>query len=198
MTIYTRITKADLSQLYVGSLFNYASSYVFGEAMVGENLLKVQDISTGNAYNVIYDPELFKPILARLGMVNTGNSAFYAQRRPSRNYSVGLTSANIRVSRIGSASVDSGVRYEALSRANSKHFIDCFNNRYPSLEEALAKFEDRNVQSVAFDKQFAVSRVEDQFRIYYRLTPVGWIEDGKIVFNKSYAYLKGALNGNVV
>lgn len=123
-----------------------------------------------------------------LGYVNVAGSVVYLSRTPKRIMKAAVSPQALQL--IGVPNRKVGIRGEELVdllRRLRRSLVECFDNKYPSLTEALEKVKDDEIYAVAFDRQFAIT---SNMQILYRgSTIVGEYIDGKIVFSPKYSTL---------
>jgi hypothetical protein len=114
-------------------------------AALGEPFTDKQVIHSSDEYLDISSPPL--------GYVNQGGYVFYVSRIPHRKFKQGVCSDNVHI-----------IHENPATRGHYRHpnrviltpgMVNTINGVYPSLEEALGGFRDRDIQGVAFSRKLA-------------------------------------------
>lgn len=186
------ISYHDLSQLYNGCLCLYKKEPVKVLEIDINHKMLIRSLEYGKTMTVAFSFENFSPPLGRIGFINHNNLAFYATRRPMRQWALGVKPGNIRLIAPDLAVV---VKHPIMSTQKEilkfelKTVSDTLKNNYPSFVEAL-KSAIANKGVYAFDKQFAV---DYERNIYYKSKCVGKLPRGfnlnNVVFTEGNDYL---------
>lgn len=126
--------------------------------------------------------------------------ASFIERVPARRSKQGLDSGSFKSSRplVGSSSSSSddftvGVRYNELF--HSIGFIECAQNRYPLLREALYLLKEDS--SIAVSRDFLVVKTENGLTaLWYKKQACGVIIKGRIFLYNKFEYLKETIENN--
>lgn len=135
----------------------------------------------------------FSPPPLRLGYVNYEETAVYVSRLHARQYQIGLSSNNCRMTipnNMASPNSKSAI-IDKLANFEAPEFADMFFGHYPKLKDAFNHASEFK-GAVAFDKQFAVDR---SARVFYKTDYVGEYQgENKISFQKAFSHLSLLLN----
>lgn len=146
----------DLNQYFLNTVVLYKEKPVFVKTISREKSFKMLDLFS---QRIIIDKEALKyitPPMRRLGMVNTGGSVVYVQRRPIRLYQMGINKFNLQFLTVGHNYPEgAGVTLHAIQTVNKVEFADMMFDKYPSFEECVKTSKEFD-GAMAFDKQFAV------------------------------------------
>lgn len=175
--MFEGLSIADQVQLFGSSLIMYKGVPCKVRSISGDaryrlfNLIDRKEVIVSNAHLDI------TPLYMRLGMVNGMGSCAYIQRRPVRQYSVGLTHTNILVHQLPIGYPDGWIELKTkILNLDSEELLRCLLDKYPSLKEAAAEAE-HNGGATAFDKQFAIGPHRE---IYYKTVCVGELPKNRV------------------
>ncbi|HET8689266.1 MAG TPA: hypothetical protein VFM18_21860 [Methanosarcina sp.] len=179
----------DLKTIFVDSVIRYKNTpiYIYGVDH-GKNL--EYQLLTKDQHGIVHisDKGLnFKPV--ELGMVNHGGYAAYIQRIPVRGYKQGLSSINIEVKKVHE--LPQKILTDLCKIKNSS-LAKCIKGEYPSLQEAAVHLMEKDIDSLAFSRTFALDK---DMWIYHKTSKVGLYdaERDKIIFSRGKSYLKELL-----
>lgn len=188
--LYTRITREDVNQFFLGTLCQYNGHIVKCKDILYPDVLIVY-LKTGKKDTVHFDPLLFKAPPSRIGMVNAKAGCVFVSRKPVRRFSIGISADNSTVKGVGSGPVLNSEIIRYLSTFDRKELFSAITNDYPSFEDACKNAIAAN-GTFAFDRQFAV---DFDGNVYYRAFKAGKIDLKKelvvenIKFTQSYRHL---------
>jgi len=195
--MYEDASIADLRMMFDNTLIRYKDEPVFIHRLYEDKIAECLFIGNQEEKIIhILDKGFnFTPISA--GYVNVRGNTVYLRRIPMRKYKQGLSKECIEAL-IEAGDFDSAAVYDDCRRQVASLKAKCLYNMakkvYPSLEEAIASFEDKAV-SVAFDRQFCVTR-NGLLRFKHMHVGVVNLDNAKITFQEDKAYLKHALGNN--
>jgi uncharacterized pyridoxamine 5'-phosphate oxidase family protein len=190
------IKPEDINQLYGSSLilYNGAPAYCAGIHDGTNVLLTILGEKPENTI-VPFSFDTIKAYKGEIGFINSKDVAIYIERKTMRQYSVGITVANIS---FHYCAVDGDYVTKLQGGAVWKTFLkttgfrDCLLNKYPSLKEAFKQAKEGNTL-VAFHKKFAVYR---DGQIVYKDKVVGKLVGSSVAFNEGSEFLEPILSGN--
>lgn len=188
------IRQEDYTQLFSGCLLLIQDElgYVTG---VRGGTIEYRHLASGESRMVAYKDGVIRNLTRRIGYVNIDGVAMYMYRNPVRRMCIGYSNAgveaNFRVMTIGRLKAAARDKLFALT---APEIVNSYEGKYPTLKEAVAMITSKGLKSVAFDKQFAVERVGEEFLIWYRTSCVGKVPVRSatiknIKFNEGYDYL---------
>lgn len=134
------------------------------------------NIASGQQQQVLHADLNLEPV--PLGFVNTSSDMVYVARKPMRrDWKQGL-------------SHNSMVTYGKLrpDEINMKLLVQPIMKQYPSFTRALASLQGKK-QSVAFSRDFGISKFGEQLVLVYRQHRVGTIVDGEPVLDTGKMFL---------
>lgn len=172
----------DIERMYGGTLCLYKGMPVRVVLVNRDNTVVVIVLLSGKELKVAFEAEHFSSPRGRIGYVNTDSKAFYLKRKPVRKWSDGFNRSNVQILGLGLRAPDK------LQNLTHPGIAKAMFNLYPSLEEAN-KLVQAGASSVAFDKQFAISREE----LFYKNVSVGLNVNGTLVFHEGKEYLRGLI-----
>lgn len=180
-------TTDDLRMIFDDSLIIYKKEPVMVKTVIDRSLF-LKDIIRKKELGLvpITDNNLdFTPV--KLGFCNEGRDAFYVTRAPLRQYKQGLCRGNLNIHRLHDEYDKVGM--DKLSKMNSEGLVNCILGRYPNLNEAIELITENKMNSVAFNRFFAI---DSDFRIYHRNNDVGILDPTtlKIITRRSTHYVQ--------
>lgn len=184
----------DQIQLFQNTLISYKGEVCY-VSNIGQDSVLLERLVDGKELIVKFDFSLFKSISARIGYMNTGCTSLYATRRPLRQYQQGWNSQLFSFLSNAGDETSMAERNKALhdiNSMNSRTWLNAINGIYPTFQEALEKVKQHHF-SVAFDKQFAVSKHNE---VFYRSAQVGRVDGDtveQIVWDAGKEYLASVL-----
>ena len=175
---------ADIERMYGQTLCLYKGMPVKVELVNRDKSVLVIVLLSGKEMVVPFVAEHFSSPKGRIGYVNTDIVAYYVKRNPVRRWADGLNKNNVSI--MGSGFMERTP--PGLVKLTHPGFAKAMFNLYPSLEEAN-KLVQAGAKSVAFDKQFAISKDA----VFYKGTAVGANANGTLVFLDNKEYLRGLI-----
>lgn len=151
---------------------------------------------TGIIRKTINSPAFGKFRPFPLGMYNTGHSALYIERSPTRATQQGLSANMMSISAVSLEPETSGSHKAAPRDVEyNVHLYNCIKGVYPAFSDCRANLLDPSISnsSVAFSRQFALIRgpVNSLF-LAYKSSVVGFLPDpesSKIYIGTEYKHL---------
>lgn len=144
------------------------------EGITDTLLLRLIDLDTGKTGTVAQDSTTVQLRAPSLGYVNGDRGATYVIRKPARMWKQGLDRRHLACAGVRAHPVD-------LAHWLDRPFVNCYNNTYPTLAEALKIIEGGNNpfkqaerNSVAFCKHWAV---DSKLKLLYKGILVGELKD---------------------
>lgn len=191
------ISREDIHQQYINTLFLYDGAPVFGVDLEGKDKdITVFDL-TEQQHKVV--PFTFKKVAPppRIGFVNTEGECVYLSRIPSRRMAVGIKSDTLEVKIRDGFIGDARAISKRLSRLRSVEIANAIKNKYPTLYQACQAVRNGDA-AAAFDRQFCVTA---GFNLVYKTKFVGYVDPpvrGKfdierLRFNPEFAHLNSLL-----
>lgn len=177
------ISMQDLERMYFRTTVLYKGVPIYVEEIPSRHDMVGVNLSSGKRLNFKFKHGDLLPPDGHVGFVNYRGYAVYVKRCPRRIYHVGLASGNI-TSVVVPAAI--GVRVSESTILRTKNIADSMIGIYPTLEEALEQLERGDVNAVAFNKQFAITKGKS---IYYKTSRVGVYKNNKIVFQQGKEFL---------
>ncbi len=93
-----------------------------------------------------------------LGMMKTDDATYYVQRRPNRNWKIGLCSENIRFHLVEGRETNERKYARMPVHVNSEELRDCILGKYSSYGKALNDIIKGDRTSIPFSRNFAIER----------------------------------------
>lgn len=184
-------TSAEAQQKLSGcvALFNSQPTMIHEASGSGSTvtllhrLLGSSDILKTNIWDKGWD---FKSVGTRLGYSNIDMSgykeALYLTRMHIRksHSTQGVSKSNIRIpslrgsERLGTPKTN--IQWETLT--SSKSFLDTLEQKYPTVKEAVERFKDTNLVSIAFQQKLAIRKPHvGPYYLEYRGKDIGYTDD---------------------
>jgi len=185
------LSVADISQLYADSIVLYKDRPARIITVHNDKTVTVLGLYSQRRNRVEFNQKDFKPTLGRIGFINHGGHAFYAFRRPSRRFSIGLTRNNTEVNSICRDMHKIINAYDQVRNMNTKSWAQALFAEYPTFRDAIRIAKETD-GSCAFDKQFAV---DSSRNIFFKKQLVGTIpvrmsSVKRIQFKPDYQFLE--------
>lgn len=161
----------DVIQQYQSNIVIYKGNPVFVTSVISATSVKVWDIKAQKYAILPFSRLEFTSPKSRLGMVNLNGTVMYMVRVPVRKMSIGLCKNNVEISSLAipypngkdkSVMDLAGLRTAALA--------DTLAGVYPKFKVALVMLRNKEVEAIAFDRQFAIS---DEGLVCYKTQVVG-------------------------
>lgn len=164
------ISREDARMIFSDCLVRYNSTLVYVMDIVADGILCF-DLERQEVTNIRTDYSDIKPISSRLGYLDFGSISVFICRNPVRRYKVGINKHNLSIQWGDYPYTEAEQRFvsEAIDSMSGKAFVNTFNNRYPTLKEALDRIR-KGHKIVAFERQFAISKKLD---VFYKGDAVG-------------------------
>lgn len=159
----------DVIQKLNGTICRYDGRPVFVIANIAGNADLVCSYLDNmlNKFTIRHDDPKFDYRSAPLGYITVDGNSWYLYRRASRRFQAGLSANNV-------ASVN---KYFPIEYITTVHFKECILGEHVSFAEALKQVKDEGKNSVAFNRQFAISHGQKKaITLDYRGEPVAiWV-----------------------
>lgn len=191
--MYDQLGVHDLRQLFNNSLLLYKGRPTKIRAISDDRGFKMFDLTTQKGHiNKNPYADLQAPIL-RIGMVNIGGSVLYIQRKPMRQYTIGLCMENIKCDtlRVNYPELGAEGTLRKACLLEDTSISDAMLGKYPSFKECLEHTKEFG-GAMAFDHQFAI---DAERKIFYKTQTVGNLPAKcstveRIELGKNFSYLK--------
>lgn len=184
----------DIIQIYKDTLCLYNGVPVKVMEVNPDKRIRIFNLISQKVHWVLFDYNKFSAPRGRLGYVNIMGNALYVKRQPMRRFSNGLTRNNmIILANEGVGGENLQYAMEILKERTSPAFIAPMFGEYPSRAEALNFLKEEGVCSVAFDRQFSVSKSGREIFLHYKSKIVAEMVDDNFVFSNKFSYLENLM-----
>ncbi len=188
----------DLRQMFDNSTIIYKNKPYYVHGVKGDYTARCTNLLTQRDELLEVNEEVFTAPSQRLGYVNVHGGVVYCTRTAIRRYKTGLSTENLSV-KVFDGYDDGAAHAKAhIQSLRSVELGDCILGKYPTIPECWERIKKLGHNTVAFDRQFAISAAG---YVYYKGTCVGHfkrtpkgVED--LNFDPEYTHLHTLLNGN--
>jgi hypothetical protein len=135
-SLISKYRPGDIAKKFLGSLIKYKDTWVYvGEANDAHMLIRPSVSSNWMTVKCDEDIDNFKYDDFPMGYINEDNQTYYCERRPAKQWHVGLTSYNTTIYNI----VDPNHRLGRIQDiVGTPGLTNMLNGKYPNKEQAWA------------------------------------------------------------
>ncbi len=188
--MFENTSRDDLCTILRGSLISYKGGAAAVQEVIDADTLQIYRYADRESQLIALNSEdlSFEP--AHLGFINGPTHCLYVSRKPSRQFSQGLTRNNVIYDAVrGFETTDYDFIDKVKSLSCYKEIDNLFKGIYPKIDDALNTLSDGVVKNLAISRSFAIRYTGE---LAYKKDVVGIVDfdNGNVSFLRNKKHLK--------